>query len=567
MRRLQTFVLILLVAATAVPVAGVGLLMAMDAIDPSRAREAAATAYVAEARAREAATTAATTGALEREAATSWAAWETGLIQPAVAFFFATLPTAGGVVVVSLAVGIMGGIALWLYRGVLNSQPIIEPTSQGLLPVDRRAITNGELTGVAVHLLQEHQAARGMASIAAAQKPVWPEHYAPHISHAPPATPMAMGPTLPPPAETEPTLPTAPTFAQMLADGWQPSMARFCLGYANTGPIWGSIDDLLSTLVIGRPGTGKTTLLRSLLAQLVAVQADIAILDPHGGMADLADLRGVAKWRAESPGELEEVSRLLVAELDNRLAARRDGERHFHPLLLLCDEWNLMADMAPGAVTAARRYVLEARKVRGYALVSGQGAPASSFGGSTARDGVSSRFILWTTPGQARMAGLETDDTKGVKHLLGQLRKDPRGRAILARSSSDPVIVAIPNTTAEDLAEVVEARIKTPAERVFNAPVASTSTTSTTSKQREVGTSTGDTSHFDGDGIEVPHFDAETRQVLNLLAQHKSQSEIIKEVWGVESKGGTSYQKYADKYRAILAELAELAKRAANGTT
>jgi hypothetical protein len=47
------------------------------------------------------------------------------------------------------------------------------------------------------------------------------------------------------------------------------------------------------------------------------------------------------------------------------------------------------------------------------------------------------------------MAGL---DTRQAGDLLAALQHDPKGKAILARSSADPLIVAIPNTTGNDLA-------------------------------------------------------------------------------------------------------------------
>jgi hypothetical protein len=307
--------------------------------------------------------------------------------------------------------------------------------------------------GYALPLSQAHYA--GAASVArarSARRPPHSLHYAPH--YALPAVPRgieAQALVGPDHVGAISPLPTAPVFTDLLASGFQPSMERLILGYVSGGPLWGSIDDLLSTLIVGRPGTGKTTLQRFLLAQLIAAGAEVAALDPHGNLAEMLPA-GVMRWRAETGEEIDQAARELAAEMDSRLALRRDGQRDFVPLLILVDEWNILAEISESAVYVVRRVILEARKVRGYAVISGQGAPASSFGGSVARDGLSSRYVLWTTPSQARMAGLEA---RAARELLAQLGTDPLGHAILARSSAEPCIVAIPKCEPSDLVRVV----------------------------------------------------------------------------------------------------------------
>jgi hypothetical protein len=421
--------------------------------------------------------------------------------------------------------------ALWQQR-----VPLVYADRAGLLPVQRSQV--GGLTSSAMWLLEQHHEQRRLQVVAAGLKQDVPQTltYAPHFSSRIQGTREELmlqdspGQTI--------ALPTAPALADMLAQGWQPSMERFILGYANEGPVWGSIDDLLSTLVVGRPGTGKTTLLRCLLAQLVGVGAEVAILDPHGGLADLADVP--VAWRAESSAQIDEVARELLGELDTRLTARRGGAREFRPLLVLVDEWNILSEISANAVAAARRYILEARKVRGYAVLSGQGAPASSFGGSVARDGLSSRYILWTSQRQAQMAGLERESHA----LLTQLGEGPKGRAILARSSAEPVLVAIPQTTAGDLmtlagtAEAAEVREAVAAKRNqgafshFSPATSATSATSDPPPQAEP--------------------DKQEAVIVSMLKAGKSQNEIILEMYGV--RGGRRYQQAAAQVSAVIAK-------------
>jgi hypothetical protein len=365
-------------------------------------------------------------------------------------------------------------------------------------------------------------------------------HYAPQVAGSLPAvndirpsespllTPGSVLPTLP-------TLPTAPAFADILAGGWRPTMGNMLLGYNLAGPLWGSIDDLLSTLVIGRPGTGKSTLERFLLVQLLYAGAELAILDPHGSIADVADLGSAVRWRAETAAEIDRAAVDLGSELDRRLSDRRAGRREFRPLLVLVDEWNILAEMSKPAVEMARRYILEARKVRGYAVVSGQSAPAASFGDSVARDGLSSRYVLWTSPAQARVAGL---DSRTAREMMAQLASDPRGRAVLARASADPLLVAIPRTEPADLAMV-----RTGSNRYELAEPESDPT----------GSEGRDGSHSTDSANST---DSKRARAITLLAQGKGNNAILEEVWGVKPGGSNDWKQAAGELRAIIADLA-----------
>ncbi|HSH80029.1 MAG TPA: hypothetical protein VLA19_16005 [Herpetosiphonaceae bacterium] len=238
-------------------------------------------------------------------------------------------------------------------------------------------------------------------------------------------------------------LPMAPTFAQLRARGWRPTSQRMLLGFSAEGPIYGGIDALLSTAIAGRPGQGKTTALRFVCAQTLLAGGETVILDPHGSIAE-AIAGAPARLMASSTAELGNAAAWLNDELDRRDVAYRAGERLFTPLLVLCDEWPLIGLKSKQAVEAGGRVVLEGRKWGVYALISGQGLPADRFGGSLVRDALSSRYVFRTTPAQARIAGLDKDAAQLVNLL------EP-GRAVLDGPTVAPVIVAIPNTTANDL--------------------------------------------------------------------------------------------------------------------
>jgi hypothetical protein len=144
---------------------------------------------------------------------------------------------------------------------------------------------------------------------------------------------------------------------------------------------------------------------------------------------------------------LNDLAQLLTNSLDQRLTDYRAGQREFNPLLALCDEFPVISLSSRNATAAANRIILEGRKVSMFALISGQGLPASTFGGTLYRDALSSRYIFRTTAQQGRLAGLDKETARQVETL------EP-GRAILHGPVDPPIVIAVPNTTGHDLARL-----------------------------------------------------------------------------------------------------------------
>ena len=244
-------------------------------------------------------------------------------------------------------------------------------------------------------------------------------------------------------------LPEAPTFGRLLESGFTPTPERMLLGYNHNGPLYASIDALLSTGVAGRPGQGKSSLLRFIYAQVTMLPGGkVFTLDPHGSITE--DVQGGSGllFDAGSVSEFEEAAKWIMAELDQRLKAYRNGQRDFKPIMGLVDELPVVSLASTNAKVAIGRIILEGRKVKMYSLISGQGLPADTLGGSLFRDALSSRYIFKTTEAQGRIAGLEKDSRK----LLEGLEK---GRAVFDGPALDrPGIVAVPFVKSEDLASL-----------------------------------------------------------------------------------------------------------------
>lgn len=254
-------------------------------------------------------------------------------------------------------------------------------------------------------------------------------------------------------AQLAPGLPTAPAFSSLVS---QIRPGHLFLAQGARSPIWGDITDLLSTLDVGRPGTGKSTLLRMVCGQVLIIGGRPIIMDPHGSILD--DL-GSEFECAESPGDISQYAHMLDTHLTQRLHDRRYGQVDFKPMLLLADEMPIISEMAPDALPAIRRVVLEGRKVGMYALMTGQGVPADILGGTLVRDAMSSRYVFNTTPAQAKMAGIEIEIAKSMMGILEDAGDARKGKCVLATANRKPEIVAIPDTSVGDIRSLLDRNV------------------------------------------------------------------------------------------------------------
>lgn len=241
-------------------------------------------------------------------------------------------------------------------------------------------------------------------------------------------TPMIQAPTQAPMIQAPERLALpSPSYAALLAGGWRPTADNLILGVGASGPIYGRLADLLSCGVLGRPGSGKTSLLRLVAVQACAVGVRVIAFDPHGGL----DLVGVEV--ASSMTEIAEMAGQVMGELDRRIAARRPGQ----PLLVLADELPAWAAGSESGRACLRRIVLEGRKYQCFAYIGGQTLPAGLLDGIGVRDSLSSRYVFRSSPTVARQM-IETEPARRAIAL------EP-GQALLdCARTSGPTVVSIP---------------------------------------------------------------------------------------------------------------------------
>jgi len=261
-----------------------------------------------------------------------------------------------------------------------------------------------------------------------------------------------------------PLLPTAPAFASMVDT--ITSDQRMILGYGMYGPVYGTILDLLSTNVVGKPGKGKSTALYFFLAQLMCVGAQSQVFDPHGVLAELAS---VSPYEHDLDAMSRIVPRILYEMGQRKLRLIANGGKCLDPhFLFIVDELPAIAlweqqqrknrQQFHSILDLIQIIILEGRKFHMYCVISGQSMPASVLP-TLGRDSLSSHYVFASTNSHARMAGLERD---AIVRLLPLIKKATGVCILDAASRSDPEIVAIPYTTVEDVYRVAHRQLPQP---------------------------------------------------------------------------------------------------------
>jgi hypothetical protein len=263
-----------------------------------------------------------------------------------------------------------------------------------------------------------------------------------------------------------PVVPHAPDYSQV--DGLITDQ-QLVLCYTASGPVFGTVVDLLSMCVVGKPGRGKSTALLYYILILLKVGAEVWVWDPHSGLNDLA----YGLNYCDDLGDIEESCAVLHRQLEQRRKLWKEQKRVMHPLLLLVDEMPVISDYENDRLKELKgkkedllafdqfyrpsrllkKFVLEARKWNCYVILSGQALPAEVLSTLT-RDNMSSRIVFESCNMHAKMAGLQKEE---IDSLLPALKGAGPGVAVMDVSRwSKPMLAAIPNTTVDDLRAFID---------------------------------------------------------------------------------------------------------------
>jgi hypothetical protein len=328
-------------------------------------------------------------------------------------------------------------------------------------------------------------------------------------------------------------LPRIPTFAELLQT-WTPTIDQMLFGFDEQGrPIYGSLDQLLSCLVIGRQGQGKTTLLRLIDLQCALTGVEVFAWDVHDDIAE--DVPGIQSFMRSA--DIEKSARAIEAELDKRMSLKLKGSRA-RPIMILIDEVNMVVDRAPSLPGIIKRIVSEGRKYRIFEFVTAKGAPSDIFEKSWARDTFSALISFWTSALQARNVGFEPDAARLAEGLTP-------GRAVLRLQTMPAQVVTFPDLPLADMQRLL------PASRAASAPASRAASGPLPETGRVISVEAEKAAEIDYfEGVEAA---GRTETVRQLIKAGKSQREIIAEVWGATS--GRAYQEAARELNNILQRL------------
>jgi len=325
--------------------------------------------------------------------------------------------------------------------------------ADGVPPLSFDRVAAGDYPQLTAMALAGHYA----AEVERARNPVLPAmpkdlrtfNYAPRLGASGTAAPGIIGT----PDTTQGATPVAvPTFADLLRLGMVGPGRPMVLGYTPDGaPLTGSLRDLYSVAIAGKPGSGKSNSEAFLAAQTIVQGGKLVVIDPHadadGSLAStLAPLTPAMLTRPAST-DAEMVAALTIVQ--DELARRRAGAPCAVPWIVALDEWTSLvrrARVSPILSALVEAIAMEGRKLQIFAMVSGQVWNAESAGGTPLRDSLGSVVLHRMSPSAARLL------VPGVGREVAELKV---GQALLYRTSGDLVPVQIPLTTRQDLGAVV----------------------------------------------------------------------------------------------------------------
>lgn len=426
-------------------------------------------------------------------------------------------------------------LGLWLWRWwrlsniqLRNAAAFVAPDEHGRLPVPASLLRQPEFA----HRAMDVHTASYLSNLSTF-------NYSPEHNQT---LNGADGQTMAAAATTEPG-----TFWQLYQAGQLPQHG-FLMGYSldeDGQAITTDWRQLYSCLVGGKSGTGKSTLIRSLLAQSALQGGRFVVVDPHYNSgeeslgASLAPLRNLMLCDVAAD-ERQIVDALnYVSAIGQRRLKGQDKERW--PLVLIVDETTALfqrSNVAGALSNVLGMVAQESRKAAVYALCIGQNFDGRIMD-TTIRNSFVSMISMRTRRDVARVQSGSTEFGRLVETLN-------IGQCVWMAPTGEMHRLAVPNCTAADL-ELVARSFE--GENVYSAPDralpvvetssnSSSNTSSVTSSNAadlavEVGIGTGN-----GTGkpsalelvTELAN-DERASRAISLFLAGKSNSEIVAELW------------------------------------
>lgn len=440
---------------------------------------------------------------------------------------------------------------VWLEAAKREADIDLVPASpNGHLPVARRLLANGSLITDQLHLISQEIDTR---------RPVQPVpqslSYAPHFARVDAPTKVDLDGESP-----QLAVATNSNFWSLWTAGELPDNG-FLMGHnlSDGAPVYADWKKLYSALIGGQSGSGKSTLIRNVLTQSAIQGGRFIVLDKHYAAgeeslgASLYPLRSRLMCDiAATDKQMTEAIKLMRHIGAQRLAGK-DGDKS--PVILVVDETTALlsrSDIADELKHLLGEIAQETRKVGVYALCIGQNFH-SKIMDTTVRNSFVSYLSCRTRPDVARVMAGSNEFGK----IAGELRT---GQCVWMDTNGEMVRIAVPNTTQKHVEMV--------AREIDGSPLGTTGSTSG-SEVVPSGTVDNEIVHCGTSQEPAPEplvepasnivSDAvKVRMVRDMMANCAGVNEIIRQVWGVQSKG-RAYQSASAELNQIMAHIARSA--------
>lgn len=422
------------------------------------------------------------------------------------------------------------------------STQVIRPDETGLLPVSRKMLDSGMTTEAALQIAMAYiEAQRTHAPVPHTLS----RTYAPHIKQdkVAVAEPLAL---------LEAPEMTPKDFFQLYQAGELPG-DKFLIGYdlEDGQPVFVTWFDLYSCLIGGKSGTGKSTLIRSILAQSAMQGGKFLVIDRHfrSGSESLGESLSPLRsqmLRDVAGSERDKISVLkFVYETGERRLAGKDKDRT--PLVLIVDETT--AELERGEVSdllikVLKQIAQETRKVHVFAMCIGQNFSAEIMP-STARNSFAGMISCQARADVARVQS----GNKVFGQMASGLR---RGQAVISLGD-DPRRIAFPNCTQQHLAAVGSMINATKDGAGIWVP-----TPGKHDRKHDLLPSPEASSDDDGSMVEASNEDVsepvimgeKEQRALAMFHSGKAFKDIIPAVWGVSA--GRKYNEAGDYLQQVI---------------
>lgn len=370
-----------------------------------------------------------------------------------------------------------------------------------------------------------------------------------------------------------------PDFFSLWQNDKLPKDGKILLGFnaANGEPVISSFGEMYSTLIGGQPRSGKSTFVRFLIVQALLQGGKFVVIDPHvdAGQDSLAGSFEVINSKlyapiARSTQDQLNLIELVKLEIKDRLSGKKKAD---FDLIFITDETGqMLSDPNTGKPLEELLGIIvnQAGKARVYAISIGQNFH-SRIVSTVVRNSYISIVSTYSRKEVARMLSGDQNFAELAETLqVGQ---------IVLYKRHESMIINVPNVTSRHVGLIAMEKQMLTSGKVIDAEYSVIPATQSRKVEERYplqkewideadddpsGSGQVVDSNPNGSGFALPlqtqlpaHLKADKlEKILEMMNEMKSATQIIKEVWKVDSKGD-AFQKAAVEYRQYLAYIAK----------